>query len=148
MENESSEHLSIVADARSAVADRLITPWWYHPILGALCASYLVALSLGSSGVRLVGIMVFGLGCGLLVRAYRDLTGVWVSGTDAGPAARWSLALVGVLVVALLTSWSTAYWADLAWPTWVLAVVVFVATVVLGRRFDSALRAHLRASTA
>ena len=28
--------LDLVAASRAALADRLVTPWWYHPALGVL----------------------------------------------------------------------------------------------------------------
>ena len=31
--------LADVAATRSSVADRLITPWWYHPALGVILAA-------------------------------------------------------------------------------------------------------------
>ena len=139
------EQLSIITEARAAVADRLITPWWYHPILGLLVVGYLVGISLGGTTVRLITAVLFAIGCGLLVRTYRHLTGVWASGVNAGRAIRWARALAAVVVVCLTVSWGIAYWTELTWPVWCLAVVVFIGTISLGRRFDTALRAQLRA---
>jgi predicted Na+-dependent transporter len=146
MERQDMEQLSIITEARAAVADRLITPWWYHPILGLLLAGYLVGLSLGSNAVRVITAVLFAIGCGLLVRAYRHLTGVWVSGVDAGRPIRWARALAAVVLACFTASWGIAYWTELTWPVWCLAAVVFVSTVILGRRFDTAQREQLRAN--
>ena len=149
MENESGaqqpDPLAMIAEARAAAADRLVTPWWYHPVLGLLVAGYVVAFSLGDTLVRSIALLVFLAGVTGLVRAYRRLTGVWLAGHEAGRASRWAYAMgatIGVLmVVSLVIAWTTS----LTWPTWVIAAVVGVAMVVLGRRFDVALRAQLRA---
>ena len=145
MESQYTEQLAVIADTRAAVADRLITPWWYHPILGLLLAGYVVAISLGSTVVKAVAVVLFVVACGALARTYRRLTGVWISGFEAGRAGRWAKGLGGLVAVVTLTAWATAYWANLTWPVWCLAVAAFVGTVVLGRRFDTALRAQLRA---
>ena len=146
MENSASEQLALVAQARAAVADRLTTPWWYHPVLGLLLAGYLVALSFGDALVTAVAIAVFAVGCATLASTYRRLYGVWLSGlSDAGAARPW-LAVLGVLVAtSMATAWLVARWTSLNWPVWALAALVLVATVVLGRRCDAALRAQLRA---
>src|SRR5690606_33731028 len=148
MENndvQQPDPLTMIGEARTAAAERLVTPWWYHPILGLLLAGHLVAFSFGDTLVRSVATLLFLAGIALLVQTYRRLTGVWISGFEAGRASRWAYAmgaLVGVLMVAsLVIVWTTS----LAWPTWVMAAVVGVAVVVRGRRFDVALRAQLRA---
>jgi hypothetical protein len=147
MENSvAAEQLAAVTDARAAVAGRLITPWWYHPILGLLLAGYVLGMGLGNTGVRLAAAVLFVAGGSALANAYRRLTGVWVSGLDAGRASRWAIgmgALVGVIAV---TAWIIGASTELRWPVWSLAAVGLVGTVVLGRRFDSALRAQLRAA--
>ncbi len=146
MENQHSDQLAIIAQARAAVADRLTTPWWYHPILGLLLAGYIVAVSLGSTAVKAIAIVLFLAACGALAGAYRRLTGIWISGLDArGRAARWARALGVLVAAAMVTSWSVSYWTELTWPVWCLAAVAFAGAVFLGRRFDTALRAQLRA---
>jgi hypothetical protein len=144
-QSKSAEQLAIVAGAWAAIAERLATPWWYHPILGLLTAVHLVAISLGSTLVRVVAIVLFAVALGILADAYRRLSGVWISGLTAGSASRWAKALGVLSVAAMTTSSSIAYWTELTWPVWCLAAVVLVSTVVLGRRFDTALRTQLRA---
>jgi hypothetical protein len=146
MESNAAEPLVIINEARAALADRLITPWWYHPILGLLLVGYVAGIGLGNTAVRSLAAMLFVVGCLTLARAYRRLTGVWVSGFAAGRASRWAIAL-GVLVgVTAVAAWSIGYWTQLAWPVWCLAAVAFIGAVVLGRQFDVALRAQLRAA--
>ena len=94
--------LQAVAAARRAAADRLVTPWWYHPVLGALFAGYAVSIALGNAWVLLGGIVVFFAGLALLVSAYRRKTGIWLSGFQAGGATKWAylMGVVGGLCIA------------------------------------------------
>jgi hypothetical protein len=145
MENHEADPLTVIAEARAAVADRLVTPWWYHPILGLLLAGYVVGLSFGGTLVRAIVVAVFVLACFALMQAYRRVTGVWISGFEAGRASRWAQALSALAVITLTAGWAIADFSDLTWPVWVLAAAAFVGTIVLGRQFDVALRAQLRA---
>ncbi len=145
MENKGTEDLAIIAEARAAVADRLITPWWYHPVFGLLLAGYVLGVSLGDTNAKLTTSLMFFTACLVLATAYRRLTGVWVSGFDAGPAGRWAKALGAVLGVTAAAGWAITSWTDLSWPAWCLAAVALIAGIGLGRRFDTALRAQLRA---
>lgn len=144
-EDQASDALTVIGEARAAAADRLVTPWWYHPILGFLVSAYVIGFSLGNTLVRAVSLVLFLGGCLLLVRAYRRLTGVWISGFDAGPASRWAWILGGATATAMLGSLIIAWTTSLVWPTWCIAVAAGVGVVIVGRRFDVALRAQLRA---
>jgi hypothetical protein len=135
--------LDAVHQAEAAAADRLVTPWWYHPSLGALSAVLVLAYGSDRRWALPLGIVVFFAGAALLVSSYRRLTGMWISGTRPGGARRYAYALGALLGACLLT----AFWAGragLAWPTWVAAVAVLLGTIVIGRRFDAVLRADLR----
>jgi hypothetical protein len=140
------EQLATIAEARAGVADHLITPWWYHPILGLLLAGLVVAYGSDGVVVKLVAAILFGVGCGVLVSVYRRLTGLWVSGLDAGGASVWATSLGVLAGVGLAVSWGIAQATDLAWPAWGLAALVLAGTIVMGRRFDAALREQLRAA--
>lgn len=146
--------LSDVAATRASVADRLVTPWWYHPALGVILA----ALVLGGTfdihdAIRLPVLLACAIGIGALVGAYQRTTGLWVDVRNLGPTSmRWwaaHLAMVAVIVgISLLPSI-----ADVTLPVWLAALlplVILVGTIVLGRRLDDALRADIRsgASTA
>jgi hypothetical protein len=146
MENDPSTMLSLAAQARSAAADRLITPWWYHPVLGLLVAAYLVACTFTSPVWRAFTVIAFLGAIALLARTYRAITGVWVWGTNAGRASRWTHAMGAVIVIAMLASLLIASTTTLIWPTLCIAALTWVAVIILGRRFDTALRAQLRAN--
>lgn len=136
--------LAAIAEARSAAADRLVTPWWYHPALGLLLGGYLVVLSFGDTVIQLAGLVVFLAGALGLVRLYTQLTGVWISGYEAGAASRWAYAMGGWVAGCVATSMLVARLTELTWPTWTLAAFVVVGVIALGRCFDVAVRAQLR----
>jgi len=144
LDNDPRAALESIAEARAAVADRLVTPWWYHPILGVLLGLYLVAVSYGGPALRVVAVAVLLAGLGLLTRAYRRLTGVWISGLEAGRASRWAWAMGGAIGVCMAAGFALAATGSPAWLVCGLGGVVAVAVVVFGRRFDTVLRAELR----
>jgi len=131
--------IEAVNQAQADLADRLITPWWYHPSLGLIEALLVVSMGL-PTWWRLGAIVVAMAGLGALVRAYARLTGLGMSWQYSRLARGWVIALllivVGALVVVLVVGQPLV--------TAVAAVVVFVATVVLGRRADCAVRDRLR----
>ena len=144
--------LDDVATSREAVAERLVTPWWYHPVLGVLLASIVLVNALGlDSWVTIVVPLLAATGMGALAGAYKKATGLWVAPGNTGPRSRaWWSAYAVVVVVAVVLALAPMV-TGLAYPTWVawlLAAAVVVATVVLGRRIDAALRAEIRSGAA
>lgn len=144
--------LADVGDARRAVADRLITPWWYHPALGIIIAAILLVAALDLHNlVRLPVALAGAVGIGLLVGAYQRTTGLWVDMRTLGPTSRrWWLAYATVVLVLTVASLAPTA-TDRALPTWLallLAAVALVATIVLGRRVDDAMRAEIRSGAA
>lgn len=137
-------HLAALRSGRSAAADRLVTPWWYHPILGLLVAGLLVAYGIGSRWVVGAALVVFFAGVAALVTAYRNRTGVWVSGFNAGGASRWAYALAALILACFAAALVARYVHHTAWAAWAAAVVALVGTVLIGRRFDVALRERIR----
>ncbi|HJC29823.1 MAG TPA: hypothetical protein H9759_10545 [Candidatus Dietzia intestinipullorum] len=141
--------LADVAASRGSVADRLVTPWWYHPILGALIAAIVLVNALHLSNlVKIVVAVASAAGMGLLVSAYQRLTGLWVDMRHLGPVSRrWWLAYAVVVAVVVAVPLLPAF-TDRALPLWLAAVftgTAFVATIVLGRRIDAAMREEIRA---
>lgn len=126
----------------SQLAARLVTPWWYHPILGVMVAGAIGAQALPrvSSMTAIVLIIVW---IPFLVRAYTSRYKVWMSG-PAGPRSRRMMVLLVVTLIVLMASGALMKIGGLS-PWWVLvpAVLGFLATVGLGRRYDAALRSDL-----
>ncbi|GAB6902953.1 hypothetical protein [Kineosporia succinea] len=144
MERNAADDLTIIAEARAAVAERYITPWWYHPVLGVMIAVYVTAFALGGTVVKLVAAAVFVLAATRLASTYRRITGVWINGLEAGRASRWSKLVGLVMAVDLAGSWGLHFTTGLVWPVLVLQPFAVVAVVLMGRRFDEAVREQLR----
>ena len=144
--------LADVAASRDSVADRLTTPWWYHPALGAILAAIVLVAALDlNTIVRLVVSLACAVGLGLLVTAYQRATGLWVDIRNLGPVSvRWWLAYVVLIVVVVGTALVPSF-TDVSLSVRVavmLTVVVFLGTVVLGRKMDEAMRAEIRSGAA
>jgi hypothetical protein len=143
---EASAALDLVASTRADLADRLVTPWWYHPVLGVMAGWVVAAPAARSLAVWYAAVAAFVVGCAVLARTYRRLTGVWISGPATGRASRWAWSLAVALVVAAGLSALAALTLD-AWPVSIaIAVAQLPVTVLLGRRFDVELRRQLRES--
>lgn len=138
------EALRLIAGTRSDLADRLITPWWYHPAFALLVGAFVASFAFDSTLVTCIALGLYLGGISALMNAYRRKTGVWVNGWRAGRASRLGV-LIGVLTgVAIVGSVVLANLGVEIAP--VLAGVLLVpALVLLGRRFDDVLRADLRA---
>lgn len=135
--------LGLAASSRSAVADRLVTLWWYYPGLGLLVGGLIAVQAVPSRGLRTVLVGGYAVGLTVLVEAYRRRTGVWISGTTSGPARRWALlGAVGWLSLFVL---GVAGQLAVGWIAPVAAGLLAVpVVVVVGRRYDTAMRAQLR----
>lgn len=148
MENKESSQaqqaLDSIAATRSDLAARLVTPWYYHPILAVLMTGMVLVFGLEQfrdSQLRVLFpfvVIVVSLG---LVHFYARMTGVQV-GRPAGPRSKRMLTVFAVGLVAPLL------WLIISEPALVvvlvLAVFVFVFTIVCGRAYDASLRADLR----
>lgn len=102
---------------------------------------------LGAVGIALLVLPIIGMGA--LTAAYRRRTGVDLVGLPTvahGGRARGRLILLVVSYV--IAVGASAIWGGqrgIGWLPWVLAVLVFALTVLVGRAYDAALRAELRA---
>lgn len=141
---EAQVSLAAIEGARANAADRLVTPWWYHPILGLLAGAFAVAYTIGGIVVMIVAFLVFFVGIGILVGTYKKKTGMWINGLTAGKASWWTLPLALIMVAGMGGAYYLHAERGLDWPAWVVGVVVFVAVNIFGRRFDVALRSQLR----
>ena len=143
--DDAAAALGLVSASRARLADRLVTPWWYHPALGLLGGVAVLGHGSGSTALRLLGLVVFAVGCGVLVGSYRRLTGAWANGYRPGPARRYAVAGGLVLGGGIAASAASRAATDSLVAPAALALAVLLATVVLGRRYDDVLRADLRA---
>jgi uncharacterized membrane protein len=152
MESDSPASEVTPAEARAALdhldgdgvrlADAVFTPSWYHPILGLLVAGLVCAPALPPWG-SLVVLAIAVLGCVLLASVYRRRSGVSTV-TPTGPRSRSLLILFAAILVLAMILGAVIGFTD-ASPWWAVlpASVAFAAAVVLGRRYDAALRSEL-----
>jgi len=141
---DAASALDLVSASRAGLADRLVTPSWYHPCLGGLLGLFSASYALRSPVVTVVALALYLVGCLALVRAYRRATGVFVNGLRAGAASRWAAAGGAVSAAAILAGVALDRGLDWRWAPLAAGLVAAVATVVFGNRFDEALRAQLR----
>lgn len=155
MENDSGSGASDGDAAREALsaldadgarlAQRVITPWWYHPILGVIVALMIFGVAYsGALGFGLVAIGVIGIA--LLVRVYTLRTGVWIS-RAAGPSTRQLQRVLMVINIVLMGTALALRVTEPA-PWWALlpALSGLFATWVMGRHYDRELRRELAGS--
>lgn len=144
---EARAALDAVQQSKSDLADRVYTPWWYHPILGVLCGGLVTAATVGAPLAAVLGaVAAFGLGVAVLSKVYWRRIGVQVTGYP-GPRTR-AAAMIAVSVGLALAAVSAVLGLalDLPWAAVAVGAAVAVLTVVWGRRFDAILRAELRGS--
>lgn len=141
---EAREALAALGGASADAAARLVTPWWYHVVLGLLVSDLVLAVALAALPVLAAGLFLYGIGLSILVQACKNKTGVWRSGFGGGKSSAWAGALLAVYLVCVAVAVGFGKFGDAVWPVWIAAAVVLVATVVMGRRYDAALRADMR----
>lgn len=132
---------------RSDLLDRLVTPGWYHPVVGAVLALLVAAWATRSFPVVVGALVLWFVAAAALPRLYRRATGVWYAGPAPAGAARegrrLSLTVAGGLLIGVVST---------AGPLWPLALVGAVACFALtrrfGERFDAALRDALETDPA
>ncbi len=143
MANHPVDGLGQISAARSALADRLVTPRWYLPALGTALA--MSALGLGVGLPLGLPLCLAGL-AGSIALPFIQMrrSGVSYTGSLRGRQDWWLWALLVTVVVldgaALLIglSGSPARFA------WMAAALLGLATVALGHGYERDLRATLR----
>lgn len=143
---EARAALDGVAHDGTALAARIVTPWWYHPALGLIVGVFVVAQVLpGAWSIAAVALGIIAIPA--LTTTYARRYGVAIS-KPAGPRSRRLMRNALAVLVACMLSGLGIRLVGLA-PWWVVipTVVAFAATVLLGRRFDEALRRELSATT-
>jgi hypothetical protein len=138
------DSLAAISDARQAAAERLVTPWWYHPALGLAIGAYTLALSVDNSQVAMFALFGFIGVVSVLTKAYQRITGVWLWGGASGKASKWAYAIGAVTGVVAVSTWMIGRYTSMTWPVWILSAAVAIVVVVFGRRYDVVLRRELR----
>lgn len=113
------------------MAGGLVTLWWYHVVLGVLVAQHALVQGVDNRNWTLPSALLLLGGCVAIVAGSRRATGLSVT-TPAGPRSRGVKA--ARVLAALACIWVAALSSDL-WVAAGAAVLVFAATVALGRRY-------------
>ncbi|MEO2134986.1 hypothetical protein E5344_10065 [Microbacterium laevaniformans] len=140
------EVLAQLQDDGSRLASRVVTPWWFHPALGVIVAAF--AGSQALPGIASIWIVAIGIAVlPVLTITYGRRYGVSTT-QPAGPRSRrLLLTMLTVLILAMVSSLAIKVLALSAWWGIIPAAFAFSATVVLGRRYDDALRDELGGRT-
>lgn len=148
--SEKIDALHEVATARRRLAERLYTPWWYHPVLGLLLGTLVLQLggALGRPAMFLIPVLV--LGIIVLGRIYRRLSGIDLYGNEAPDGGQRGRSLLAIYVCGIIICFATGFLLGnqlgIAWTPWVIAAILVAGTVVVGRRYDGLLRTQLRSA--
>ena len=136
--DEARAALAFLDDDGARLAERVVTPWWYHPIVAAIVISQALP---GAWGITLLPLAIIAIP--LLMLAYKKHSGVATT-QPAGPRSRRLMLMLLVIVVLALVSTLVVKLTDSS-PWWALipAAIAAVATVLLGRRYDAVLRQEL-----
>ena len=124
---------------RAALADRVVAPWWYDVVLGLLLFGFLSSYAFDSHWVSAVAIVVFLVGLGVLVSAYKRITGIWVNVTW-GAMAAWTAIVLPVLIAGFVLS--DGYGQH--WAMVVAGAVLGLAATLFSRHWGRALADELR----
>lgn len=140
--HEARETLASLDDDGARLAERVVTPWWYHPILAAIVAATVISQALpGTWGVTLLPLAIIAIP--LLMLAYTKHSGVATT-QPAGPRSkRLLLVLVSIMILAMASTIAFKVTDSSPWWALVPAAIAAGATVVLGRRYDAVLRQEL-----
>ena len=141
---EAASALDSIATSRADLADRLITPPWYYPLLGLMVGGLTAAQAVSSPWVVIPVTFAYGLGVGLLMAAYRKRTGLTVNALRAPRARVWVVIFVVSLGISMIGSLVLSQRLDSAVPPLVGGLLMLPITLLVGPRVDEALRADLR----
>ncbi|MEX5721364.1 hypothetical protein [Geodermatophilus maliterrae] len=138
------EQLAALQADRTAVAERVVQPWWYDALLGLLIAGFLASYSLRSTWVTLGALVLFLLGMRGLVALYTRLTGLWVNGFRAGPTRRAIHVWLVLYAVVLGAAATAEYLLDVRGAMAVGGAVIGVGLALISRWWTRIHVAELR----
>jgi hypothetical protein len=141
--DDAARMMAEVQAANTELARRAVAPGWYHWTLGLLLGGVIAV-----QGAPLIAVygyyLVFGLGCWLLMRAYRRHTGLWINGYRAG-RTRWvAVGLAVIFAAIMLGSVYLQREHGVAWAGWAGGALVAVVATIGGYLWEAAFRRDLR----
>ncbi len=140
--DEARAQLGALALDRAALADRLVTPAWYHPALAALVFVFIAGAA--SERLWIVSFTVYCAGLVWLTTTYRNITGMWANGWTRLGGRGLAAGLFAILIAAIAISYAVRFDRLPWWWALVSAAVAALGTLWIGPRFDAACRAALR----
>jgi len=135
--------LDALAADRAQLAERLVTPAWYHPALGCLVAALILSAYLGT-GLGTVLFVAYCAGLAALVSAYRRLTGLWSNGWQSRAGRPYAVGLFLLLVGAVGVAFAARSGSLPSWTVIVAMVLCAASFIVVGPRYDTVVRASMR----
>jgi ABC-type iron transport system FetAB permease component len=139
--SEATAQLAALRADRAALAERVLQPWWYDVALGLLLFGFLASYAFDSLWVTFPALVLFGVGLGALVTAYRRLTGVWVSTGHRWMALWAALALLVLVPAFVLAEGFDQHWVMVPAGA-VLGIALGLLSRLWGRRYVARLRAE------
>lgn len=136
---ESKDLLNELDADRTALAERLRTPWWLAAGFGLMAAAFVVSPAFGgnTNGVIIASVVL----TIALIAAYRKATGIKLAGSGFVP---WLIVLGGLAIVLALFSVALGLASlDLRWWIAVPATVAFVAIASLTFLFTKVARERM-----
>ena len=124
--------LAHVAAGRSAAAQRVTTPWWFHPLLGAALAAMLASLSLRGPAVAIVLVLALVAQVSLYA-LYRRLTGLWINTLKVDGMRQVTAAATTVSALLLMLGIGLERYAGMRGAAAITGVVLGVAYVIYWR---------------
>ncbi|WP_336706671.1 hypothetical protein [Oerskovia sp. USHLN155] len=144
---QAREALASLRADDATLAERLVTPRWYYPLLGAIVAVIIVSQALPSPA-SLILLPVAILALPALVVVHRRRHGLWFS-LPAGPRSRRVYRIMMMILVPCFVAMVVVKVTPVPYG-WVLlpAAVGLVTPLVLGPRYDELFRQELAGTSA
>ncbi|GAB3838491.1 hypothetical protein [Kribbella italica] len=143
-EFDDSDHLEVVREARSAAAERLKMPGWFHPLVGLGAGAFTVAFGLGGWGVRIPAMVLFIAGAILLVMWRQRVTGLAVTVQTGGRADHWAGVAAFSAMIGVIAAATVARFTDLDGVVVLIGLGVAVIVTASSPRVGQALRDEVR----
>jgi hypothetical protein len=122
---------------RAALAERVATPWWFGPGMGAALFLVIASNAVEPEWVSVPAVLLGALGIGALAGVYQRRSGVWRT-IPPRLMAGWLVFAAVVLVPAFVLG------DERPWVFVVAGAVLGVAIAVLSRRWTRAWQRELR----
>lgn len=139
---EARRALEALATDRGVLADRMVTPAWYHPTLAALV--FVLVAGYGFARLWQIALVVYAAGLVWLTTAYRRIVGVWTSNWTRIGGRRYAIGLIVVLLAGLGLSNAARSGAVPWWWALVSGALSGLGVLWVGPRVDAALRTAVR----